>query len=92
MALYGLLYRFFHHEDAYFTSAEFSSSIDSLTFSGHKIPTIPSACGIFLAKKELINKALSNTFVDYLGSHDLTILGSRDGHHALLFYQTIKDG
>jgi glutamate/tyrosine decarboxylase-like PLP-dependent enzyme len=49
MALYGPLYRFFHHDDRYFETV-FPDCIDSFSFSGHKLFSIPDPCGIFISK------------------------------------------
>lgn len=49
MALYGPLYRFFHHDDAYFTHV-FPKCIDSFSISGHKLFSIPAPCGLFITK------------------------------------------
>jgi hypothetical protein len=86
MALYGPLYRFFHHNEQYFQSV-FPDCVDSFSISGHKLFSIPDACGIFISSQ----KSQAQQWVSYIGAHDTTLSGSRNGRHTLLFNEALKN-
>jgi len=60
---------------------------DSISISGHKFFGTPFPCGIFLAKSR--NTRTSN-FIEYTKGHDTTLLGSRNGHSAILLWYLIN--
>jgi histidine decarboxylase len=61
--------------------------IDSITVSGHKFIGSPIHFGIVLTRQAYIHK--TNTKVEYLGTHDTTISGSRCGLAALFLWYAI---
>jgi histidine decarboxylase len=65
----------------------FRSHIHSISISGHKWCGIPFPCGIFLMERHL-RKLLTNE-IEYIGSDDNTISGSRNGHAAIFFKHII---
>ncbi len=62
--------------------------IDSLSISGHKFIGSPLPCGIFLTHQHTIDIIKKN--IDYLKTHDCTLLGSREGISALILWNAIK--
>lgn len=98
MALYGLVYRFFHSYD----SRVFKYRVHSFAISGHKLLTCPMPCGIFLVKSSFLNTAFHHATNDhhsanierisYIGCHDNTISGSRNGMLPLLIHGKIIRG
>lgn len=66
----------------------FKRHIHSISISGHKFLGIKLPCGIFIMEKQFLNLVQNN--VEYIGSSDCTISGSRNGHTPL-FYKYIID-
>lgn len=66
----------------------FKRYIHSISISGHKFLGIKLPCGIFIMEKRFLELVQSN--VEYIGSLDCTISGSRNGHTPL-FYKYIID-
>lgn len=66
---------------------DFASGIDSISISGHKFPGCPIPCGVVLAKQELINRVARS--VEYIGTNDTTISGSRNGITPLFLWHII---
>ena len=94
LACYGILYRFcWHTRDLDYFKTKFSSYVNSFSISGHKLLSIPDACGIFVTTKEMLHKSFGEDSdpVPYIGSGDYTICGSRNGRHALYFNAAISD-
>lgn len=56
----------------------FKKHIHSISISGHKWLGIPFPCGIFLMEKHFLS-FIQNS-VEYIGSNDCMISGSRNGH------------
>jgi histidine decarboxylase len=81
-ALMGFVLPFLEHD------LFFKKHIHSISISGHKFLGIPFPCGIFLMEKHL--KDSISTPVEYIGSLDCTISGSRNGHSPLFFYHIIQ--
>lgn len=54
----------------------------SVSISGHKFLGVPFPCGVFLMEQRFLN--LIRNPVEYIGSHDCTISGSRNGHSVLM--------
>ena len=67
----------------------FKRPIDSLSISGHKFIGCPFPCGVVLTRNELVQKFFANK-IDYIGSIDSTINGSRNGHAALFLWYAIQ--
>lgn len=68
--------------------ADFSGPIDSVAISGHKFLGSPIPCGIVLARKHSVQNIKQT--IEYIGSFDSTISGSRDGFSVLILWQAIK--
>lgn len=66
----------------------FKRHIHSISISGHKFLGIPFPCGVFLMEKRFLENVRKN--IEYIGSWDCTISGSRNGHSALFFDHIIK--
>jgi histidine decarboxylase len=62
--------------------------IGSISVSGHKFIGSPIAYGIVLTRQPYVKKI--ETSVEYIGSKDMTILGSRSGIAALLLWYAIQ--
>ena len=72
-------------------SFDFADGADSIAISGHKFLGSPIPCGIVIAKKSHRDRIASS--IDYIGSPDTTISGSRNGHTPLyLWYLVAKLG
>lgn len=69
-------------------SFDFRLPVNSVAVSGHKFLGSPIPCGIVLARKALVNGVKGT--VEYIGSLDSTLSGSRDGFSVLVLWQTIK--
>jgi histidine decarboxylase len=65
----------------------FKNHIHSIAISGHKFLGIPFPCGVFLMEKRFLAKV--STAVEYIGTIDCTISGSRSGHSPLFFKHII---
>ena len=65
----------------------FKTHIHSISISGHKFLGIPFPCGVFLMEKRFLSD-ISN-HIEYIGSIDCTISGSRNGHSPLFFKHII---
>jgi histidine decarboxylase len=66
----------------------FKRHIHSMSISGHKFLGIKMPCGVFMMEKRFLNLIQNN--VEYIGSSDCTISGSRNGHTPI-FYKYIID-
>ncbi|MDB6081314.1 MAG: hdc [Chlamydiia bacterium] len=66
----------------------FTAPIDSISISGHKFLGAPMPCGIVLCKKASVD--VVRRHIEYIGSHDCTISGSRDGFSVLVLWMSIK--
>lgn len=71
-----------------------ADGVHSLSISGHKMLGSPMPCGIVLARKDFVDRIGQS--VEYIGSIDTTLSGSRNGHTTLLLWYAIqkhgKDG
>ncbi|MBD2729900.1 histidine decarboxylase [Nostoc sp. FACHB-892] len=65
----------------------FEKSIDSIAISGKFIGS-PLPCGVVLTKKKWVEKV--ETEIEYIGSKDTTILGSRNGHAPLILWYAVQ--
>lgn len=70
------------------TPFDFAAGADSISISGHKFIGSPVPCGIVLAKKR--NVDMVTKFIEYVGSLDTTLAGSRNGITPLFLWYAIK--
>ncbi|CAN5499733.1 N/A [soil metagenome] len=66
---------------------DFEDGADSIAISGHKFLGSPIPCGLVIAKKSHRDRIARS--IDYIGSLDTTISGSRNGHTPLFLWYTI---
>lgn len=67
---------------------DFVDGADSISISGHKFIGAPIPCGIALARKGHVSRVARA--IDYIGSLDTTISGSRSGFSPLLLWHRIR--
>lgn len=67
---------------------DFRMPISSMAISGHKMIGAPIPCGITLAKKHHVQKISKE--IEYIGTVDNTISGSRNGISPLYMWYAIK--
>lgn len=81
-ALFGMLLPFLPplHSQAF----DFRAGIDSMAISGHKMIGMPIPCGVVLTKKSHKDQIVRD--IEYTGSKDSTITGSRNGFTPLLLW------
>lgn len=65
----------------------FQKPIDSVAISGKFIGS-PIPCGVVITKKKWVEKV--ETTIEYIGSKDTTILGSRNGHTPLILWYAMQ--
>jgi histidine decarboxylase len=83
-ALFGTMLPFMQDSPNF----DFKLPIGSVAVSGHKFLGSPIPCGVVLTRKDLMAR-ISNR-VEYIGSRDSTLSGSRDGFTVLVLWQNIK--
>lgn len=66
----------------------FDAGIDSIAISGHKMPGCPMPCGVVLARQAHIDRVARA--VEYIGTSDMTVAGSRNGLSPLFLWYVIK--
>ncbi len=66
----------------------FELPIDSIAVSGHKFLGSPIPCGVVLTRRRLAHAVRDH--VDYIGSYDSTLFGSRDGFSVLLLWRQLR--
>ncbi len=66
----------------------FSDGIDSISVSGHKMVGSPIPCGIVLAKRKNVERIARS--VEYIGSYDTTVSGSRNAISPLFMWYALK--
>lgn len=67
---------------------DFADGADSISISGHKFLGAPMPCGVVLAKKHNVQRIARA--IDYIGSLDTTISGSRNGFTPLLLWYRLR--
>jgi len=67
---------------------DFEDGADSVSISGHKFIGSPFPCGVIIAKRSL--KERISRSISYIGSHDTTISGSRNGHSVVFLWYALK--
>jgi histidine decarboxylase len=83
-ALSGMILPFVDHPPPF----DFSAGIDSISVSGHKMIGCPFPCGIVLARKGNVDRTARS--IEYIGSLDTTLVGSRNGLAALFLWYAIR--
>jgi histidine decarboxylase len=83
-ALGGMILPFVDHPQPF----GFDARIDSISISGHKMPGIPMPCGVVLARRAHVQRISRS--VEYIGSSDTTVTGSRNGLTPLFLWYQIK--
>jgi histidine decarboxylase len=82
-ALSGMILPFVEHPQAF----DFSAGIDSISISGHKMIGSPIPCGLALAKKSHVERIARS--VEYVGTLDTTVTGSRNAITPLFLWYAI---
>jgi len=82
-ALSGMILPFVTDPEPY----DFAAGIDSIAVSGHKMVGSPMPCGVVLAKKDNVDRIARS--VEYVGTLDTTISGSRNGLSPLFLWSAI---
>ncbi|XP_057763333.1 serine decarboxylase 1-like [Arachis stenosperma] len=86
-ALFGIILPFVKQAP----KISFKKPIGSVCVSGHKFLGCPIPCGVVITRKEYINTLCRD--IEYIGSRDATITGSRSGHAPIfLWYAITKRG
>ncbi|HEY1024694.1 MAG TPA: histidine decarboxylase [Sphingobacteriaceae bacterium] len=67
---------------------DFGDGADSIAISGHKFIGSPMPCGVVVVKKSHRDRIARS--IEYVGSMDTTITGSRNGLSPLFLWYTIK--
>jgi histidine decarboxylase len=67
---------------------DFGAGIDSISVSGHKMIGCPFPCGIALAKKSNVDRTARS--IEYIGTLDTTLVGSRNGYAPLFLWYAIR--
>ena len=67
---------------------DFTTGVQSISISGHKFVGSPVPCGVVLALKSNVGRVSKE--VEYVGSLDSTISGSRNGFTPILLWYAIK--
>lgn len=83
-ALSGMILPFVEHPQPF----GFHSGVDSISVSGHKMIGSPIPCGIVLAKKMHVDRIARS--VEYIGTLDTTVSGSRNGITPLFLWYAFK--
>lgn len=83
-ALGGMTLPFMENPPLY----NFTSGVQSMSISGHKFIGSPIPCGVVLALKSNVGRVARA--VEYVGSLDSTVSGSRNGFTPILLWYAIK--
>ncbi|MCY3645773.1 MAG: histidine decarboxylase [Chloroflexi bacterium] len=83
-ALSGLILPFVEDPQPY----GFDAGIDSVSLSGHKVIGAPLPCGVVLTKNDYVNRVARS--VEYLGTLDTTVPGSRSGFTPLILWYALE--
>ncbi len=67
---------------------DFRLPIGSISISGHKFLGSPIPCGLVLARRKHVQAVRSS--VEYIGSNDATISGSRDAFSTIVLWQVLQ--
>jgi histidine decarboxylase len=66
----------------------FKKCLHSISISGHKFLGIPFCCGVFMMERKFLSYVNNN--IEYIGSNDATLMGSRSGQAPLFFEHIIN--
>ncbi len=83
-ALSGMVLPFLEDAPAF----DFMAGIDSISISGHKMVGSPIPCGVVLAKNSHVDRV--KRAVEYIGTLDTTLSGSRSGLTPLFLWYALK--
>lgn len=67
---------------------DFRQEIDSIAISGHKFIGSPVPCGVVLANRDHVRRIARS--IEYVGTLDTTITGSRNGFTPLILWYAIQ--
>jgi histidine decarboxylase len=67
---------------------DFEDGADSISISGHKFVGCPMPTGVVLARKHNVQRIARS--IDYIGTLDTTISGSRNGFTPLILWHRLK--
>ena len=67
---------------------DFRAGLDSMAISGHKMVGSPLPCGVALAKKSNVDRIARN--IEYVGTLDTTVLGSRSAITPLFLWYAFR--
>ncbi|WP_439406679.1 histidine decarboxylase [Bradyrhizobium sp. DASA03076] len=67
---------------------DFEDGVDSVTISGHKFLGAPMPCGVIIARKSNVQRVLRA--IDYIGSSDTTLSGSRNAYTPIVLWYAIR--
>jgi histidine decarboxylase len=81
-AFFGLILPFLPKVES--QAFDFRTGVDSIVISGHKMIGTPVPCGVVITKKEHITEI--GTHIEYVGTKDSTIAGSRNGLSPLFLW------
>ena len=82
-ALSGLILPFTAEPQPY----GFDAGIDSISISGHKLIGAPLPCGVVITRKAYVERV--GRAVEYVGVHDTTLSGSRNGFAPLMLWYAL---
>jgi histidine decarboxylase len=68
---------------------DFEDGADSIAISGHKFLGAPIPCGVVVARKRNVQRIAHA--IDYIGSLDTTITGSRNGITPVMLWKRIRE-
>lgn len=68
---------------------DFADGADSVSVSGHKFLGAPIPCGVVVARKHHVQRIARA--IDYIGSLDTTITGSRNGYTPLMLWYRLRE-
>lgn len=67
---------------------DFRAGVDSIAISGHKLIGSPVPCGVVLARRGNVDRIARS--IEYVGTLDTTISGSRNGFTPLVLWYAIR--
>ena len=83
-ALYGMILPFTEGAPRF----DFKAGADSISISGHKFIGSPIPCGIAIARRSNVDRIARS--IEYVGTLDTTLSGSRNGITPLFLWHAIK--
>jgi histidine decarboxylase len=83
-ALHGMILPFVEQPPPW----DFAAGIDSLAISGHKFIGAPFPCGVALARRAHVDRIARS--IDYIGSFDTTVSGSRSALAPLFLWYALR--